>query len=241
MVFAVNRVLHSPGVMIRLRVEQNHISNVPVIATSLRAVAVCACTTPTYLTQEALFTEDRVEHDLQIVARGGVAVQVEAPGRLEHPVQLHQPRGHHHQVRHHVVVPDEPRQRPEHFGDVGRRVVHQVAVRLLGRSVPLPGIGERFDLRGRGFAAALFEQHVVVALGIERGIEVDQIDGFRGEVMAEDVEVVAIEQRVPIDHRSPLTIAPSIPSVCRTQDNKRPLDLSARSPRQDALAFLRRG
>ena len=41
-----------------------------------------------------------------------------------------------------------------------------------------------------------FEQAIVVGRGIERRVEVDEVNGFGREVVAQDVEIVAEEKLV---------------------------------------------
>ena len=111
-------------------------------------------------------------------------------------MQVVEPGSHHHEVRHHVVLANrvvEPVHQLDHFGN---RANLREACPRLGGSGPVPGIAERFDLRGRLAAALLFEQDVVIAVGVERRIEVDQIDGGAREVLLENVEVVSVVQRI---------------------------------------------
>ena len=41
-----------------------------------------------------------------------------------------------------------------------------------------------------------FEQEIVVALGIERRVEVDEVNGFGREALAQDVKIVAKEKLI---------------------------------------------
>ena len=61
---------------------------------------------PHNLIPEIGWPENLVEHQLQIMAGGGVAVEVERAGGLEDAVKLYQPDGHHHQISHDIVVTD---------------------------------------------------------------------------------------------------------------------------------------
>ena len=65
-----------------------------------------------------------------------------------------------------------------------------------GRVVPVPGILERLDLRVAVVAFGRFEQDVVVGVRIERRVEVDQVHAFGAHVIAQDVEIVAVIERV---------------------------------------------
>ena len=40
------------------------------------------------------------------------------------------------------------------------------------------------------------EQHIVDGAGIERRIEIDEIDALVLDVIAQDIEIVAVEQRI---------------------------------------------
>jgi hypothetical protein len=40
------------------------------------------------------------------------------------------------------------------------------------------------------------EEDVVVALGVERGVEVDEVDRLRSHVLPQDFEVIPVEERV---------------------------------------------
>ena len=85
---------------------------------------------------------------------------------------------------------------------------HQLAylARLLGElivhggdgHVPVSSVLECLDLRRlaarRGLGA--FEKQVVVALGVEPRVQIDQIDAFRGNRIPEHVEVVAVIELV---------------------------------------------
>jgi hypothetical protein len=111
-------------------------------------------------------------------------------------VQFHQPLGHHHQVGHHVVAAHKLAHRLDQRGHVVRRVELDILVRLNGSLVPRPRIGKRLDLGGAFVAALLLEQHVVVAVAVERRIEVDEVDRIAGDLVAQDMQVIAVIQRV---------------------------------------------
>jgi hypothetical protein len=60
----------------------------------------------------------------------------------------------------------------------------------------MPGVIERGDLRLGVCAAFILEQHIVRTVGIERGVEVNQVHALAGDVVAEDREVVAVKEGV---------------------------------------------
>ena len=154
---------------------------------------------PDHLVLVTFRPENRIQHDLEVMTRRRVAVQVQAAGRLQHPVQFHQPGGHHHQIGHHLVRADEAAQRLDHLGHVQRRVLDQIMVGLLGGAVPVPGVLECGDLGLALLAALLLEQHVIRPVAVEGRVEVDQIDRGIGHIFAQNRQVVAVEQGIFMD------------------------------------------
>jgi len=130
------------------------------------------------------------------MAGGGVAVQVQRAGWFQHAVQFHQAGGHHYQVGHHLVGAHELAQRADHARHVHRRVLHQVLIGALGGLAPVPRIVKGGDLRVGTGAALVPEQHVVRAVGVERRVEIDQVDRLVLDVLAQDVEVVTVVKSV---------------------------------------------
>ena len=63
--------------------------------------------TPGDFVPETLWPEYRVHEQFEIVAGGGVAVEIDAARRLEDAEQFHHALGHHRQVGHHVVLAEE--------------------------------------------------------------------------------------------------------------------------------------
>ena len=107
--------------------------------------------------------------------------------------------GHHHEVSHHGVAADELAEGGDHFLDRGGDggVLDDVNLEgVLGLLGPFPGVGEGFDLGGGFLAGALAEEDVVGGVGVEGRVEVDQVDGGVGDVVAQDGEVVAVEEGV---------------------------------------------
>lgn len=65
-----------------------------------------------------------------------------------------------------------------------------------GVHVPLPCVFEGHDL-GAGAGAVFFgEEDVVVLAAVEGRVEVDEVDGFVLDMLAEDAEVVAVIELV---------------------------------------------
>ena len=71
---------------------------------SLRNITVSASSFPNQLVPKVRTTKHGVQEQFQIVAGGGVAVEVDAAGVLEYPVKLDHTLGHHGEVGHHVVA-----------------------------------------------------------------------------------------------------------------------------------------
>ena len=101
--------------------------------------------------------------------------------------------GHHGEVGHHVVLAEETAERLHHLGNVGVGRVHQFVELALGLFAPMARVFKGRDLRLALVPLGRLEQEIVVALGIERRVEIDQIHAViwkRGAV-AQHVEVVA--------------------------------------------------
>jgi hypothetical protein len=79
--------------------------------------------------------------------------------------------------------------------------VDDLLVSLAGVGIPLPGVRERLHL-GRGLLTVLLEQQVVGGVGVERRVQVDEIDALVLHVPAEHVEVVALVEEVRLHGRS---------------------------------------
>lgn len=107
-------------------------------------------------------------------------------------MQFHQTR------RHHRGVFQEGMQRLHHFHDGGVRAgVHKLGVGLRGVR-PVPGIREGVELRLAGLAGRLAEQDVVIRIGIERRVEIDEVNAGVGKKLrvAHPIEIVAEQETV---------------------------------------------
>ena len=192
-VFVIRYIDRIPCPGVALGVEKQTVMNAPVLLAPLFCVAVRGASLPSNLSTELVRTEDSIQYHFEVMACRRVTVQVQAPGRLQHAVQLHQPGGHHHQVGHHLVGADELAQRADHAAHVGRRIVHQVVIGLLGGVAPMPGVVKGDNLRLGIVPAFVPEQHVVGAVGVERRVEVNQVHAFGRDILAQDGQIVAIE------------------------------------------------
>ena len=125
------------------------------------------------------------------MAGGGVAVEVDAAGGFEDAVELDHALGHHGKVGHHVVLAEELAQGGEEAADLVGAAGDHVLEGGLGLPAPVPGVLEGGDLGGGFLAGALAEEDVVGGVGVEGRVEVDEVDGLVGDVLAEYVQVVA--------------------------------------------------
>ena len=145
-------------------------------------VAVSRGPFPGYLGHEVAGTEKGIHQQLQVVACRRVAVQVDAARRLQDTVHLHQPHGHHRQVRLHPLAVGQAR-RFQYMGCRGLLVGYQPHPRNVK-------VGQRPSvLERRARRRAAHWGHVVL-VGVERRVEVNQVNALAVHP-AQDVEVVA--------------------------------------------------
>ena len=76
---------------------------------------------------------------------------------------------------------------PEHARDLLMLAADHLVVRLRGRFAPVPGVFEGLDLGVADSAGLLAKEDVVGSLRVEGRVEVDEVDGVVGDVMAEDI------------------------------------------------------
>ena len=132
------------------------------------------------------------------MARRRVAMQIQAAGGFEDAMQFHQARSHHRQIRHHRRIFEERMQRLHHFHDGGvRAVVHKLGVGLRGIR-PIPGVGEGMELRLTRLAGRFAEEDVVIGVGIERRVEINEVNARVGKKLrvAQPLEIVAEKEPV---------------------------------------------
>jgi hypothetical protein len=172
-------------------------------------MAFCVCTLPHDLINEVISPKHPVEQQLEVMARGGVAVQVEATGGLQHPVQLNHADRHHGQVSHHVVVAEKGAHRTEQLKRVGVAAPHDLIESLFGLVVPVPCVLECLDLRIAVVAVRRLEQDVVVGIRVEGRVEVDQVHALAGDMLAQHHQVVPVIKLVGVPHTA--RVSPRVP------------------------------
>ncbi len=169
--------------------------------------------TPDDLVSELLAPEDGVQQRLEVVARGGVAMQVQAAVRSQHTLHLDKPDGHVAQERPEVVAPchaccvdDLP-----HGGPVVLHLVDPLAFDVVS---PRPAV---LELRAR---SERVRRGVEVAALVERRVGRDQVDCL-GVHASQHGEVVAVEQRpvrpVRFGHHHGSDTVPAGPAATRSQ------------------------
>jgi hypothetical protein len=95
-------------------------------------------------------------------------------------------------------MPQEHVQGLNHLDDGGvRAIVNKLAVGRVGVR-PIPGIGEGVELGVAGLAGGFAEKHVLIGVGIERRIQINEIHAGVGINLPvpQPIQVVAKEQTV---------------------------------------------
>ena len=90
---------------------------------------------------------------------------------------------------------------------IGVAIPHHIAKRRLGTVIPVPGVIKRLDLRGGFRPGRSLEQDIIRRVGIERRVEVDQVNAVISDAVAQHAQVIAAIQMI---HARPL-IAPVMP------------------------------
>ena len=111
--------------------------------------------------------------------------------------------GHHGEVGEHVGASEEGTEGAHGVGDaasgfdgIASPRFHYLVIGAGGFLVPLPGVFEGGDLGGRAGSVLFGEEDVVVLAGVEGRVELDEVYGGVGDVVAEDLEVVSVAELV---------------------------------------------
>src|SRR5579883_3107826 len=154
------------------------------------------------------------------MARCRIAVEIEAPAWLKDAAQFDQALSPHHQIGQQGARSKQLMQRGERPGDRGGSGSEQRSICLCARLVPAPGIlkSRRPELsieRRR----RLFKKSLVVALRVEGGIEVDQIDALIGQQGAQNWQIIpAVECLLVLRNGLHRTLPCSLNFVLRPDD-----------------------
>ena len=95
-----------------------------------------------------------------------------------------------------------PQQLPEGLHRLGHLAasLDRLFIRTRRCFIPMPGIPERLDLRSRLRAVFFLKQDVVGLVAIEGRVEINQVSTLVLDIAPENVQVVAVVQRVGIHH-----------------------------------------
>ena len=156
-------------------------------------VAVGGGAFPDDFVPEVSWSEHRIAHELEVVARGRVAVQIEARVLAHDAPALLEALGHVREVGEHSALAQdglkagEGAMRP---APRGSRCCRHSGSRGL---VPVPRVGKGSHLGGDAVPAAV--QDVVVRFRVERRVEVNEVDALCGPP-SQHVETIAVIESV---------------------------------------------
>ena len=126
-------------------------------------------------------------------------MEVYAAGVLQDSVKFNHALRHHSQVGHHVVVAEEGAHGLEEVGELTGGVGYKILIGALRFKTPVPGVLEGGNLGGGLLACLFLEEDVVVGVGVEGRVKIDEVNAGVGDVVAQDVEVVAeVELVLPV-------------------------------------------
>jgi hypothetical protein len=144
---------------------------------------------------EELRSEDRVHQNLQVMAGGGIAVEIDGAGFFEDAAEFDEARGHHGEIGHHVGAVEVGLEGAEGIGHAAS-LLDDLLQSALGVDVPLPGVLEGVNL-GAGLGTVLLgEENVIVLAGVEGRVEVDEVHRLVLYISLEDFEIVAVIELV---------------------------------------------
>ena len=188
-------------IRIRLRVKKEYVmfATEPPLADAARFV----CPDDLVEKLSTLCHKNGVENQLQVVTGRLIAVQIEATRGLQHATNLSQSERHADEIREKAtfLLEDCVESFEEFDGLLWKasvRVSKDLRVAIVRRSIPCPGVDERSCF------CAIFRSDpvvdlVVAALGVERRIDVAEIHRLVLDVLAQNVEVVAIVEGAHVD------------------------------------------
>jgi hypothetical protein len=105
--------------------------------------------------------------------------------------QFYQARRHHGEIRHHVVRSKKSAERLHDFADFAR-LQNQFFINALAFLIPRPGVLKSANLAGGSRAVLFLKESVVVLRGVERRVEINEVNGLILDVSLQDFEIVAV-------------------------------------------------
>ena len=125
-------------------------------------------------------------------------MEIQAASRLENAMEFNEAGSHHGEVSHHGGAFEKAAEGFHHLhhGDI-RAGVNELAVNLGGVG-PCPGVGESVELGLAGLAGSLPVQDIVIRIGIERRIQINEVNaGVRKNLrIAQPLEIVTEKEAV---------------------------------------------
>src|SRR5579863_119920 len=125
-----------------------------------------------------------------------VAMEIETAGWFENAMQFYKSGCHHDQIGHHLVTADKVMESFNHLCHVIGCLCDQFLKCVLSGLIPMPGVLEGGDLGFAIGAALIFEEDIVIAIRVERRVQIDQVYALGGDVFTQDVEIVSIVECV---------------------------------------------
>ena len=123
--------------------------------------------------------------------RGRVAMQIKRAGGFENAAEFNQTGTHHGEVGHHVVHAEKSFERLHDFADFAG-LQNQFFINALAFLIPGPSVLESADLTRSGSSVLFLKKGVVVLRGVERRVEINEINRLILDISLQDVEVVAV-------------------------------------------------
>lgn len=136
-------------------------------------------------------------------------MQINARCRFHYTPQFHKARSHHHEISQHVAFTEEC---PECLKAIGNFSPRRYDLRVNGFALPVPCPGIRKGLNlACGFAFVFFrEEDVVIGIGIERRVQINEVDGFVFDMQTHHVQIIAIIEQVLCAFRHKVITSPRI-------------------------------
>jgi hypothetical protein len=97
----------------------------------------------------------------------------------------------HGEIGHHVVRAEKSFECLHDFTDFAG-LQNQFFINMLAFLIPRPGVLESTNLTGGSRAVLFLKEGAVVLRGIERRVEINEVNGFFLNVALENVEIVAV-------------------------------------------------
>jgi hypothetical protein len=118
-------------------------------------------------------------------------MQIERACGFEDAAEFNQARTHHGEVSHHVVHAEKSFERLHDFADFAG-LQNQFFINALAFLIPRPCVLKGANLAGGSRAVLFLKEGVVVLRGVERWVEINEVNGLILDVSLQDFEIVAV-------------------------------------------------